>query len=112
MIYLSDFTHSKKILVPFSCIVDAVIKVTGVQKDELLGHSRERNLPFSRHLIYYFGTKFSGKSLVFISCYLNHKDHTTGISGIKRIQGFIDTEDKETVDTIREINNLLNKKIV
>ena len=98
-------------VISFSKVVESVTKYTGITKEQLLRRGKSGDVPFARHLVYYFGNREAGKSLVYIANYIGHKDHTSGVAGIKNILGFIDTKDEKTLTAIREINVLLKGEI-
>ncbi len=79
----------KDINVSFDEILIFIVNQTKINKNLLLSQSRIENIALARQIIMYLSRKLTNLSLKEIAINLNRKDHTTVISGIKKIEHLI-----------------------
>ena len=72
-------------LVPIDLIIEAVCARTGVRLDQILSRKRDLKTGYARHLSMYLVTVLNRGSLADLSRYFE-RDHSTVISGIRRIE--------------------------
>ena len=95
-------------------IVNHVINVTGVTKEQLMSNSRKQNIVISRYICMYFFLEYQKCSTASAGGYFN-KDHATAIHARKVIRNRIEKingkiPDKEVFEKIKNIRELIEKK--
>jgi chromosomal replication initiator protein len=101
-IALKPLLNIKKVhIISFDEILNFVINETKINKNLLLSQSRIENISITRQIIMYLSRKLTNLSLKEIAINLNRKDHTTVISGIKKIELLImnDEDFKNKINT-------------
>lgn len=74
-------------------ILNSVANNYCVKPEEIMGESRKAPLPDARHIYFYVAKKLGDSSLSFplLAQHIN-RDHATGIHGVKKISGLIETD--------------------
>jgi chromosomal replication initiator protein len=75
---------------------------------ELISNKKKRIYSYPRHLAIYLSRKYTAYSIQEIGQSFGHKDHSTVIYAIKRIEK-LRIKDKETRNTIKQIENIISK---
>jgi len=95
---------SKERTANFAHVVRSVNKHYPYSLDELRSKSRNKDLAFARHLLMFLMKKATGKSLRDIGSFLGGRDHSTVLSGITKMEDFID-EHPEFREKLRRIES-------
>ena len=74
-----------------------------LEPSDLIGHSRKIKLCYARHVAFYITYKLTVRSLPEIGNFYGGRDHTTVLSGYKRIERLIKSGDTDVINDIREI---------
>ena len=77
---------------------------------ELISNKKKRIYSYPRHLAIYLSRKYTANSIQEIGQSFGHKDHSTVIYAIKRIEK-MRIKDKETRNIINQIENIISKGI-
>lgn len=77
---------------------------------ELISNKKKRIYSYPRHLAIYLSRKYTANSIQEIGQSFGHKDHSTIIYAVKRIEK-LRIKDKETRNTIKQIENIISKGI-
>lgn len=108
---LGDFVSSNNQVVDTAKIITCVCKYYGVNKDELLGKQRKKELVVPRQIAIFLMREQTNKSLPEIGKIFGGKDHTTILHSQKKIQKEVmhDANLKSDLEKIRQeiftINN-------
>ncbi|RKX67404.1 chromosomal replication initiator protein DnaA [candidate division TA06 bacterium] len=96
---LISTTNKKE--VSFNKILEYIARETDINKNIILSERRTENIALARQIIMYLARKLTSLSLKEIAFKLNRKDHTTVMSGIKKIEQRManDSEFKEKINT-------------
>lgn len=89
-------------------IIDSVCQVCNITKEDLRSHKGARRFTDPRHLVCWFLKKRLTLSLKSIGGKIN-KDHSTVIYGIRKVNGFIFTNDTAFCDAIRQVEEKLKQ---
>ena len=90
-------------------VLEAVVNVSGVTGEKILGKRRDKDIASARHIFCYLGRSHTNASLEAIGKFLG-KDHTTVINSIKVVNDMLDTEYEVFVDMVNECNNYITKE--
>jgi len=77
---------------------------------ELISNKKKRIYSYPRHLAIYLSRKYTANSIQEIGQSFGHRDHSTIIYAIKRIEK-LRIKDKETRNIINRIENIISKGI-
>lgn len=99
----------------FSFQINKMIQIIcthcGVSVDTLKLNGRTKEVVKARHLCFYFMKHKPKMTLAMIARFFN-KDHTTVLSAIRKINGFIKINDDDTIKSLKEVNELLGKSSI
>lgn len=90
-------------------VLEAVVLVSGVPADKIIGKRRDKEIASARHIFCYLGRSHTGASLLAIGKFLG-RDHTTVINSIKVVNDMIDTDYEVFVDMVNECNNYITRQ--
>ncbi|HEX6427980.1 MAG TPA: helix-turn-helix domain-containing protein [Niastella sp.] len=107
-IVLVSFYKKKESRFSYEEIVNIVCSVTMVPYEEALKNCRKKHLVLTRHLITYYAKMHCRLNSVELADKLN-KDHTTILSSLKKINGWMQTGDETICEPIRKINLIINR---
>lgn len=96
-------------MVSLSNVLEAVVFVSGVPAEKILGKRRDKEIASARHIFCYLGRSHTNASLLGIGGFLG-KDHTTVINSIKVVNDMIDTEYEVFVNMVNECNNYITRE--
>lgn len=105
------FINQRQDKVVKRCLDDlalAVCETFGISMSDLVGDSRKGELPFARHLFFWYAYNEFGFGPSKLGRKLN-RDHTTAIHGIGKIQDFLDIKDFRTTQAMLIIKRYLNE---
>ncbi len=106
---LKDFIYPPESnMITFDRIVDVVCQECNVSKDSIMSDRRKADIVYPRHIIMYLAYDMLGITYQQIAHNLHRSDHTTVISGCKKIEADIETNKsgkntREKVDRIKKI---------
>jgi chromosomal replication initiation ATPase DnaA len=100
--------YKKQDLIPFDNVVRAVCIATSKTYDQVLMHTRKQEIVVARQLICFYANYYSNISHVSLANKLGYKDHTTSVSGSKKIKDLIETGDPLVIKMVSIINKQLN----
>lgn len=96
-------------MVNLSNVLEAVVFVSGVPGEKILGKRRDKEIASARHIFCYMSRTHTNCSLLGIGEFLD-KDHTTVINSIKVVNDMIDTDYEVFVDMVNECNNYITRE--
>jgi len=101
---LGDFISSKNRTVDSTKIISCVCKFYNIEKDDLLGKARKRELVLPRQIAIYLIREQTNKSLPEIGKIFGGKDHTTILHAQKKIESSVlsDGSLKSDIEQIRQ----------
>lgn len=105
---LMMFYKKQNDLIPYENVVEAVCNVSGKTYDEVLKRTRKQEIVKARQLICFYANYYSNASHLSIAHSLGYKDHTTSVTGSKKIKDLIDTGDPMVIKMVSQINKQLN----
>jgi len=88
-------------------VEQVVIEITGVPVDKLKSVSMEKDVVYSRYLIWHICMKHYDYTFQYLG-FIYNRHHTTVMNGVKTMQGFIDVGGKYPADMIPVIEKKLN----
>ncbi len=106
---LKDFIYpSESNMITFDRIVDVVCQECNASKDAIMSNKRNADIVYPRHIIMYLAYDMLGITYQQIAHNLHRSDHTTVISGCKKIEADINSNKsgkntREKVDRIKKI---------
>ena len=96
-------------MVSLSNVLEAVVLVSGIPAEKILGKRRDKEIASARHIFCYLGRSHTNSSLLGIGGFLG-KDHTTVINSIKVVNDMIDTDYEVFVNMVNECNNYITRE--
>jgi chromosomal replication initiation ATPase DnaA len=105
---LMMFYKKQNDLIPYETVVNAVCAVTGKTHNEVLKSTRKQEIVKARQLICFYANYYSNATHVFIAHSLGYKDHTTSVTGSRKIKDLIETGDPMVIKMVSQINKQLN----
>jgi chromosomal replication initiator protein len=106
---LKDFIYpAESNMITFDRIVDVVCQECNASKDAIMSNKRNADIVYPRHIIMYLAYDMLGITYQQIAHNLHRSDHTTVISGCKKIEADINSNKsgkntREKVDRIKKI---------
>ncbi|MGN6438520.1 MAG: helix-turn-helix domain-containing protein [Agriterribacter sp.] len=97
------FYRLKDNRVNVTTIWNAVLAVTGVSDQSIMGKARYKEIVSARQLFCYLAKRYTGLTLVEIGKYLGGRDHTTVIHSLQRMNELIDSNDDIVIDMIAKV---------
>ena len=97
--------NQKRTITP-ELIINTVAEHFDLTTADLIGNKRSSKIAYPRQIAMYLCRHMTDTTLKIIGDSLGGRDHTTIMSGIRRIEKEVDTSDET-----REIINILKKKI-
>lgn len=104
---LMMFYKKQHDLIPYIDVVGAVCYATGKEYNEVLKRTRKQEIVKARQLICFYANRYSNMGHISLAQELGYKDHTTSVSGSKKIKDLIESGDPFVVKMISEINHCL-----
>ncbi len=102
-----DIINQEKQEAPINGLLSLSLKCVSefceISEDEIKSKLRKAEIVRARHLFFYLSRHVSNVPLKEIGDYVK-RNHCTVISGLTRVQGFLDVSDKQT---LRDCKNLL-----
>ena len=95
---LADFSHSSTAVTP-DCILEIVTEHFNMEREQLLGRSRKKEIALARQVAMYLLREETSSSLLQIGAILGNRDHTTIMHGCSKI------------DALLEIDEALRRKV-
>jgi len=89
---LRIFNKDNKVYMKLDQIMAMVCKATGLTPEYLNMKIREPHILLPRQFCHYIASKNTKCTLAAIGAYFGGKDHSTVLSSIKKIQGYLDTD--------------------
>lgn len=86
-------------------MITEIEKRLNISADEILGNNRKMDVSIVRQLYWKLLKEKKGFSYSEIAR-LNGRDHSTIVYGIKRVNGFLEMRDKETIDLWNKIKDI------
>lgn len=105
---LMMFYKKQNDLIPYNDIIAAVCVATSKPYSEILRHTRKQEIVKARQLICFYANHYSNKAHTSIAQELGYKDHTTSISGCRKIKDLIEAGDPSVIKMVSYINKQLN----
>lgn len=99
--------ESKK-KIPFEIIVKAVCDVTDISFEKLIKKDRHREIVIAKQLVSFYNKYFGLLSHKEVAKELRYKEHSTTITGAKKIKDLIDSKNNDVLTAIHKINQQLN----
>lgn len=90
-------------------VLEAVVSVSGVPGEKILGKRRDRDISTARHIFCYLSRSHTVASLDAIGKFLG-RDHTTVINSIRVVNDMIDTDYEVFVQLVNECNNYITQQ--
>jgi chromosomal replication initiator protein len=107
---LKDYIYpSNSNKITFDRIVDVVCQECNASKDAIMSNKRNAEIVYPRHIIMYLAYDMLGITYQQIAHNLNRSDHTTVISGCKKIEADIKSNNsgKNTSEKVESIKKIL-----
>lgn len=101
------FGHQSQKKIPFERIVDAVCEATEIPFDKIIKKDRHRGIVMTRQLISFYTKYYGMLTHVEVARELGYKDHTTTISGARKIKDLLDSGNGDVVTATQKINHKL-----
>jgi chromosomal replication initiator protein len=89
---LEDFSHSSAAITPEG-IIKVVTEQFHVEKEQLLGRSRKKDIALARQVAMYLLREETRSSLLQIGAILGDRDHTTIMHGCAKIDALMETDE-------------------
>lgn len=102
------FGHQSQKKIAFERIVEAVCETTSIPFDKIIKKDRHREFVMTRQLISFYTKYYGVLTHVDVAKELGYKDHTTTISGARKIKDLLDSGNTDVVTAIQKINHQLN----
>ena len=104
---LTAYRPSKKM--KFGELKQIICKSTDVTPEKLVQKRRFTEQVEARYLLCLFAWEYLEMSLTEIAKELHYKDHTSVMSGIRKIHGFMDIKDERVCELVNKIESEINK---
>jgi len=93
-------------------IKEIVLNYFDRTEENVFSRSRKADLVFIRHIYFYFCRKYLkiGYKYIGQSKWMNH-NHASVIHGVRKINGFLDVNDKEVQAVVNNINEIILRAI-
>jgi len=108
---LKDYIYpSDSNMITFDRIVDVVCQECGASKEAIMSNRRNAEIVYPRHIIMYLAYDMLGITYQQIATNLHRSDHTTVISGCKKIEADINSNKsgKNTREKVESIKKILS----
>lgn len=105
---LMMFYKKQNDLIPYENVIEAVCIARGLTYEQITRRTRKQEVVKARQLICFYANYYSNKTHACIADDLGYKDHTTSISGSKKIKDLIETGDSDIIKMVSQINKQLN----
>lgn len=103
---MDTFKEEKVYKLDLQCILNKVAEETNVSISQIAGRAREQHVVEARHIYYFLAKRYTKQTLKKIGGYINGRDHTSVLHGIKSISNYTQNE-PELRMTIARIENRL-----
>tara|TARA_Y100000389_G_scaffold89929_1_gene86435 strand:- start:254 stop:754 length:501 start_codon:yes stop_codon:yes gene_type:complete len=101
-----DIINQEKLEAPINGLLSLSLKCVSefceISEDEIKSKSRIAEVVRARHLFFYLSRHVSNTPLKEIGDYVK-RNHCTVISGLTKVQGFLDVNDKETINDCKNL---------
>lgn len=104
---LMMFYKKQHDVIPYEKVAEAVCMVSGKTYFEILEHTRKQEIVKARQLICFYANYYSNISHVMLAQELGYRDHTTSVTGSKRIKDLIESGDPLVIRLVSQINQQL-----
>lgn len=102
------FYKKQNDVIPYEKVADAVCMVSGKTYYEVLEPTRKQEIVKARQLICFYANYYSNTSHVMLAKELGYRDHTTSVTGSKKIKDLIESGDPAVIKMVSQINKQLN----
>lgn len=97
-------------MISLSNVLEAVVEVTGIYPDAILGLRRNKEIAMARHLFCYVARLHTNASQFAIGEFLGGRHHSTVIHSLKSANDMIDTDYEVFVEMLNDCNNVITSR--
>ncbi len=106
---LSDFLANEERVTTAEDIIKLVAGHFGVKSGDIRGERRHKAISFPRQIAMYLCREYTKLSYPEIGTRLGNRDHTTVLSGVRKIKRLFDQEDPETKRAVKILQRQLER---